>query len=243
MDHHKYSASGAYRWVACPGSIKLSEQCPPQPESKYAKEGTDAHTCLSTMLAAHLKGQRLSTVKALLRNTYPARMVRHAEEAMERALARLTPGAIFLSDIRVEVPYVGFGTLDIAIVEEYGTLTVIDYKYGAGVPVEVENNLQCLYYGVGIAHEYKWAFEDINLVIDQPRAYHKGGPVREWKTSLGELMLAHQALIEGVKACEKIKAKLRAGKHCLFCPAKGICPEIDNMRLRNAQDDFNDVQP
>ena len=49
--HATFSPSAAERWIACPGSVKLSENCP-KTTSKYAEEGTLAHAlaeqCLLT---------------------------------------------------------------------------------------------------------------------------------------------------------------------------------------------------
>jgi hypothetical protein len=48
--HSKFAASSAKRWLNCPGSVRLSEKAPPQFESIYAKEGTDAHECLEFLV-------------------------------------------------------------------------------------------------------------------------------------------------------------------------------------------------
>ena len=48
--HAKLSPSAAYRWINCPGSVALAEQCPPAPSSAYADEGTLAHAVAETKL-------------------------------------------------------------------------------------------------------------------------------------------------------------------------------------------------
>ena len=50
--HSKYSASGAHRWIACPGSMVLSKLAPPTGSSLAADRGTAAHT----VAAAYLQG-------------------------------------------------------------------------------------------------------------------------------------------------------------------------------------------
>ena len=42
-EHSELSASGAYRWMACPGSVQLCRTVPAKPSSSYALEGTAAH--------------------------------------------------------------------------------------------------------------------------------------------------------------------------------------------------------
>ena len=41
--HARCSASAAYRWINCPGSVALSDQCQDPGSSNYADEGTLAH--------------------------------------------------------------------------------------------------------------------------------------------------------------------------------------------------------
>ena len=41
--HARLSASSAFRWINCPGSVALSDQCPTPASSSYADEGTLAH--------------------------------------------------------------------------------------------------------------------------------------------------------------------------------------------------------
>ncbi len=239
MKHAKYSASGAHRWMACPGSIKLSETVPPPPSTAAADHGTQAHACVSQILAAYQKLGRdgINISASSLRSMAPAAMVRHAVEAVERVIARLTPFSILLSDMKVHVDGVGFGTIDVAIIEEFESITVIDYKYGLNL-VEVENNLQCQYYAIGLASEYFWNFEKVRLVIDQPRAYHKLGPVREFEMSITQLKLRHHDFRCGVAECEEEEPTLIAGDHCKYCPAAFVCPEVKNKALRKAQKDF-----
>lgn len=236
--HHKYGASGAHRWTNCFGSVQLSDKAPKPVESKYAIEGTNAHTCLETILKAHIAKKPVSTAIKFLEGTYPKKMVQTAKEVYERVIARMTPGAILLAETKVELPGVGFGTIDVGIIEEWGTLTVLDLKYGKGLIVDPENNIQALYYAIGLALKFDYAFEDVNIIIDQPRGYHKDGPVREWKTSVENLKDTHIALVEAVNECEKPNPKLKAGGWCQFCPASSICPEIRFKGLREAQDDF-----
>jgi hypothetical protein len=240
--HHKYSASGADRWLKCPGSIQLSENAPPEEESKYAMEGTKAHLALYLILKAFLKNGRPRVAAAVMSDFYPAKLIEHAMECFKRVEARLTPDAILLNESRVTVPGVGFGTLDVGIVEEFGELTIMDYKYGAGVAVEVEDNIQLQYYAIGACEDWHWSFERVRLVIDQPRAYHSKGLVRETMVSIGELQAMKKKLQEGVKKCEEPKPKLRAGDHCRWCKAITICPEVNNLALRSAQDDFKNLK-
>jgi hypothetical protein len=74
-----------------------------------------------------------------------------------------------------------YGTCDAIVYEDFGTLHVIDFKYGAGIPVEVEGNEQVMYYALGALE--LGDFEKVVLHIVQPRAEHEAGPIRSWSTT------------------------------------------------------------
>ena len=52
--HAILGASSSKRWMMCPGSVKQSSSVPNGPSSKYAEQGTAAHTlgemCLEKMV-------------------------------------------------------------------------------------------------------------------------------------------------------------------------------------------------
>ena len=52
--HARCSASAAHRWINCPGSIALSDQCPDPGSSSYADEGTIAHSLAELKLRRSL---------------------------------------------------------------------------------------------------------------------------------------------------------------------------------------------
>jgi hypothetical protein len=240
--HAKFSASGAKRWLECPASIALSESAERQGlkpvESKWAKEGTDAHTCLETFL----KNGPLA--HEYLKRRYPKDMVGHAYDAFKEIekLQKAAPGSTLLCETRVDLSHIHpemFGTTDAAIVDEFGRLIVIDFKYGAGIPVDTEDNPQLIMYGLGIAHEYHYNFVDVSLMVIQPRAnHHSGETTRQTIVSIEELCEWGDKFSAGADACENPLADFKAGDHCRFCPAAAICPEIGQKALAQAKLDF-----
>jgi hypothetical protein len=240
--HAKFGASTAKRWLSCPGSIALIEKAPPQEESKYAQEGTDAHACLEFLVKNRAK---LKQACAAALRRWNAAMVAHANAAVmeiEKIAAEL-PGAEIFAETRADLPVSEpgqFGTTDISIVQEFGTLVIVDYKYGAGIPVPCENNEQLIYYALGIAHQYDYNFSRVVLMIIQPRAAIDGKTVRAWETNVATLLEWRDKFEAGIKVAKKKDAALLSGDHCRFCPAAVICPEIGNKKLRAAQFDFND---
>ena len=52
--HAKLSASSAFRWINCPGSVALADQLPAPGSSAYADEGTLAHALAELKLRKFL---------------------------------------------------------------------------------------------------------------------------------------------------------------------------------------------
>src|SRR5271165_1728081 len=233
--HSKYSASGSERWLSCPGSIALCEKAPPSPPSKYAQEGTDAHYCLEQILTGTVE-------TAKLRFRFSSTMVDDAFEAAQYIIRRSDSMKQLLCETKVSLDFVRrgmFGTVDAAIVEEFGTLVVIDFKYGSGIIVDPKDNSQLIYYALGLAHQYNFNFTDVELVIIQPRGVTENGEtIRSHKMSMQELLEWMTHFKDGVERCEDPFAPLIAGSHCRFCPAKSICPEISTKALVQAGIDF-----
>jgi hypothetical protein len=229
--HAKFSPSAAHRWLGCPGSIALTEKAPPQKSSPYADEGTAAHTVLESVL-------KMTKVKG----TATSEMIKHAREAATWILAKAGKNLV-LSETKVDLTFAVpdmFGTVDAAIVEEFGRLYVIDYKYGAGIAVDPEQNPQMLAYALGLSKKYDHNFKDVVLVIIQPRAHHSRGPIREWMLPIEELISWEEKFRKGAEKALDPFAPLCAGDHCKFCPATPICPEISSVSLRQAQIEFDD---
>lgn len=249
--HAKFSASGSERWLNCQGSIHLSSLAPEPVESKYAIEGTRAHEVVELLMREYIADRGPESFAWSLRKKYPKAMIEHAlsfiEDVDQRVQEAVEPEV--LAETRVNLEFVEpgmFGTVDAAIVEKFGRLTVIDYKYGAGIWVDAEENSQLIYYALGIAHLYDYDFSEVMIVVNQPRAYDKKGPIREWLMPIKDLKAWAKKFKLGVKACKevdkkKIEKHLRSGDWCKFCPAENICPEISNRALRKAQDDFDDL--
>lgn len=232
--HAKLSASGAERWLNCPGSIKLSEGMPEQPESAAALEGTKAHECLEVFLH---EGSNMGLMR--LRNPkYPDEMLEHTEAAARHILTQtVLAKAKLLIEVPVDMSFISEdmgGTLDSARIEEFGTLTVTDFKYGYK-EVSPVNNPQLIIYALGIAQEYDYNFDDVVLEIIQPR----GGGINTFAMTLNELRKWEDTLKEGVAKVNSADPELKPGKWCHFCKARAVCPELSTKALAEARVDFS----
>jgi len=244
MVHASLGASSAYRWMACPGSIALSQNIP-RKDSVYSLEGTAAHALSelafkakmnpSNWLGEKVEGVVVSQDMVLAVEVYVDFL--HTLASYEGQL--MLEHRFDLSKLMPPAPM--FGTSDcVAYLAGERKLVVADYKHGAGVAVEVENNSQLMYYGLGalLQLDPKMPVEEVEMVIVQPRAPHKDGPIRRWKTTTAYLLDFSLELIEAAHATTKADAKISAGKHCRFCPAQPLCPELHRETQVVAQTEF-----
>lgn len=233
--HSKFSASGAERWFKCPGSVELSEGLPDK-TSIYAEEGTRAHEVLEDILEAMLKG----------RTTY---MITDTEEMARRAcdaarfmvgIYKSLPESMIQVETRIYLDFIHpemFGTFDGAVIDYFGTLHVFDYKYGAGYAVSAKENLQMIFYAIGVAHLHHWNFKKVRMWIIQPRISGYDGPTF-WEIGIFELKAYVGKFTEAVSRVEKRPDLYIEGQHCHWCKAKSICPMKTEKKLNKARQAF-----
>lgn len=154
VTHVEHSPSSAYRWMACPGSIALIRQAPPELPNRYAAEGTAAHALLhecyvESKPAAAFVGRTIDGFEVT------GEMAEAVQIALDFYASETQPGDIAfveqhidLSDFGAPVP--ASGTADfVRYRPATGHLLVADFKYGKGIAVEVERNSQLYFYALG----------------------------------------------------------------------------------------------
>ena len=245
--HSILGASSSHRWLACPGSIRLSAGLP-NPSSVYAQEGTAAHELAEKCLREDCDAaSRIGTVITVDGHIYivteeMAASVQVYLDVVREAYADAGLNASMMIERKFDLSWLHpglFGTNDAMVGQSFGLLQVFDYKHGAGVAVDVEKNSQLMYYGLGAIKGE--AYEEVELVIVQPRAFHPGGPVRRYRMSVTDLMKwAFGVLIPGAKATEAPDAPLCTGHHCKFCLATAVCPAQKDQAYAVAKGAFAD---
>jgi len=220
--------STAKRVINCPGSVALVQKMPPKPSSKYADEGTLLHNVMAELIMSeeppdYYIGTRyedqILTLELVEEKIWPAL----------RALDIIDPEQKM--EIEAETR-VGFGDLlpgvfgSTDLIGRLGNRAIVlDWKFGDGVMVEVEENPQLMFYAAAAMRtpEAQWAFEgvtEIECVIVQPPE------VRRWVTTPERIAKFELELVQAVKQAEKPDAKLTVGDHCRWCAAKPICPKM-----------------
>jgi hypothetical protein len=265
MKHSPVGASGAYRWLACPASVKLAGQCPPQEASSFAQEGTLAHEYAELLLQKSIDDMApdlltsshssLELKEFLEENNIDSEMKENIQIYVDYILSLLEDpeSKDFLSRYKVGIEAKFslewihremFGTNDCYVYDrESFNLKVIDLKYGKGIYVDPKYNPQLMIYALGAVHDlitqHRCRVETVDLVIVQPRKACEEGPIRSFRLKIDELTYwANNVLRPGVLETESPNARIAAGNHCRFCPALAICPEHTKKAYEMARSTF-----
>ena len=243
MKHSRIGASSASRWLGCPGSVRLCEHAPPGVTSKYAAEGTLAHT----VAELYLRGdeEKLDSLRA--GTVHAADMFVHGKAYKKFVDACCRSGKLLVEHSFDLARYDdrAFGTCDACIVDDC-TLTVVDYKYGAGVAVEARDNPQLRFYALGalfsLTDEQQADIQSISIAVFQPRAPHDMGPIRSETLTKAELMRwGDEVLHPGMLRTRDPDAPCITGSWCRWCPAITLCPHQGKLPIKvSAAVDFRD---
>lgn len=232
--HARLGASNAARWMACPGSVKLSERAPPKPSSPYAEEGTRAHKLAELALVS-------GKSPAAWKGDYPDDMIGYVAGYVNFVREK-TGAATYehrFSLHELDPPEPMFGTADVTIYDRARQhLDVIDLKYGAGYTVEVEGNPQTRFYALGAMLSQSEPVSDVTSWIYQPRAPHEGEPWRSETIDGLELLDWGASLMDAARVAVSADAPLRAGSWCRWCPAAVICPVLQSAVTELARDEW-----
>ena len=220
--------STAKRVINCPGSVAMVQKMPPKPSNKYADEGTLLHNVIAELIMGdeapeHYLGTRyedqILTQELIDNKIKPALDALDAidpEQKMEiEAETRVGFGDL--------LPGV-FGSTD--LIGRLGNRAVVlDWKFGDGVMVDVEENHQLMFYAAAAMRtpDAQWAFDgvkEIEMVIVQPPE------IRRWVTTPARIAQFEKELVSAVKESQKSNAKLAVGDHCRWCAAKPVCPKM-----------------
>lgn len=251
----KFSPSASARWLACPGSVSLSEGMPNR-ASEYATQGTAAHSVLEQCQRLELSPwDFIGETIAVNENGVQAQIevTEEMAEAVSVFLAHIEgmpPGAM-IEKFMVSKEFPGLqGTADYLLSTGKGKRSALylkDYKHGAGVAVSAEGNRQLLTYAV-LAFEEMGPHESVHISIIQPRSQDDEGPkVKTWSLSKSIVLEHKEAIAEAYRLAHEAKADplpyLQPGDHCRWCPAKVACPKLHQLAVADAKADFSFPDP
>jgi len=240
--HALLSASAAHRWLNCAPSARLTEGYPDD-TSVYAAEGTDAHELCEHKLKRALgmktrnPARRLKSYSPEMEdcaNGYAAYILELIQAAKTKSI---DPQVLIEQklDFSRWVPE-GFGTGDCVIIAD-GTLHVVDYKHGAGVVVEAENNPQLMLYALGALELFDaiYDIEQVAMTIYQPRREN----ISTFTMTKADLLAwATGTLAPAATTAFAGEGEYHAGEWCQFCKAKQNCRGRAEAHLALAQHEF-----
>lgn len=228
--HAKLSPSAAEQWMNCPGSLVLCEGIP-EKTSPYAEEGTKAHALAEDILTG---GKPLADAEM---RKHVGVYVDHVQE-----LASI-PGAVLHVEKRVKVTDDLWGTADAIVwVPSTKTLYVRDLKYGAGVPVEVGDNLQLKLYALAALLTMGYRAHVVEVGICQPRIPHADGLTRSKEYDAVDLMEFYTEIQDAVSRVKEAASAPRntewdedylhpTDKGCRWCLAAPTCPKVKSKTM------------
>lgn len=244
-NHAILAASASHRWLNCPPSVRLTERIPDN-GSIYAAEGSEAHALceykLRKLLGMEVQNP-LDTPVGLqyYDNTMEDAATGYAAFVLEllEEIRKSCPDPIVMVEQRLDFSrWVkdGFGTGDAVIVAD-GTLHVIDFKYGTGVPVSAEGNSQMRLYALGAVDMFGelYDIDTVVMTIYQPRLTSISTDTIS-KTDL--LDWAENTLRPLADLAYKGEGDLNAGSWCRFCKLRSTCRKRAEANLAMAQHDF-----
>lgn len=240
--HSPLGGSSAYRWMPAPygGGCEASPSLSvgvSDPESEHAVLGTAAHSLAAICLESGGDAwERIGDVPGVEQSDL--RVDKEMADAVQvylGAVRRQHPdqnqGNTWV-ERRFHCPEVHelfFGQADFVYLDGE-VLHPWDYKHGAGVVVEVQQNPQLMYYAVGMLTDlHLWdKVRRVVLHVAQPRGWHWAGPIREWGCTTEELFRwQHDVLVPAMNRVAAGSETTNSGEHCRFCPARyHACPQL-----------------
>jgi hypothetical protein len=252
--HSPLGASSASRWLNCPASFGLIQATGSEStESEHAALGTAAHKLAERCLDSG-KDAWEYTGEVIDGFTVGIEDGQIEPDAVQVYLDYVRPIAEGADSVFIELPLgrnwkphpLYGGTADFVAVEP-NSLTVVDYKHGAGLAVDPVGNPQLLYYAIGAFKEQASHLPDtagVCLVIVQPRIPGYAGE-KAWYLTVGELRAwSRDVLVPGMMEAERNTTAFETGEHCRFCPAILQCPrqKTDLEALNRSPDTMTDEE-
>jgi len=238
--HAKLSASGAHRWLACPGSVRAEDGLP-NTTSPFAQEGVAAHELGEIALVGgtdcdELVGTALpENPEYVVSQEMAAAVQIYVDVVRQLGGEQMFEERVDFSDWVVD----GFGTSD-AIILNDTKMSIVDLKYGKGHRVEAQDNPQAILYALGAYAEYKhlYEIETIEIIIVQPRLDH----ISTWELSIDDLLKRGEWISERAEMTEDPAAQRVPGEsQCQWCKAKATCGALQKATHDLIATDFNNL--
>jgi hypothetical protein len=222
--HAKLSPSKISRIIRCPGSEDFVQylinkrEIPEEETSVYADEGTMLHQQTERFLQNKpynkvLDAEQMGAIKDCIDFLMELRQKHQLTWLQTEQRVSLKGYDLVDCD----------GAADVVAGNAQNTLHIIDWKFGKGVFVPVEENEQLMTYLLGAAvNPIKLEqCEELWIHLCQPRLENYGS----YKCDVGQLM----GLVNAIKNAEKSYDIIPGEKQCFWCRGKNRCSEYEVM--------------
>ncbi len=238
--HSTLSPSASSRWLECTPSALLEMQFP-KGTTDASQEGTLAHELAEIKLRNYFfttdfgKQKFTRAVNKLKKEElWDNEMLGYTDDYLDYiksvALAMPSAPSVMIEakvNLDAYVPHLpgedeASGSADCILICG-GTMHVIDFKYGKGVPVSAASNPQLMLYALGAYEAYKilYPITDAVMHIVQPRL---PDGTSSWGCTVAELLEFGAYVKERAALAIKGEGEFRPGeKTCRFCRARGRC--------------------
>lgn len=247
-DHSRFAPSAFAITVPCPGSVQLQEAVPAQPDTEEIAEGKAAHH----VAAEYLRGRPMPVGATFEWDGRKWIVDEDMADGAELWADEMGPGCTI--EDAVHIPRVHadcWGTPDgwrLALDDKNmpARLRVGDYKYGHRYVDPFENLQVAAGYASGILSRLGISAGDDNLpveiIIVQPRAFHRDGPVQRWVTTPFKL----NELVKRVRVAVELAAgpnpPTQTGTQCKDCKARHVCGTL-RASVGNVVDFAGTIEP
>lgn len=228
--HSLFSPSQLARIIACPSSVQLYKELDTgiSLSSAYAEEGTLLHSYMERAVGNNA-----------LPNISDAEHRAICKDALDYVNQFITPTTMPFLETRVQIEAIPevYGIVDVALVDNTrNTIRIMDYKFGAHIPVHAENNPQFMAYALGAIDTLDVSTTHrIFIHVIQPRR----GNYEEIEVSYDSLVQWRERVL--IPAMAKAKSDKPyfgpSDEACRWCLVKARCP----ARKKRAQEAASQV--
>lgn len=248
-EHSILPPSGAKAWKQCSLWVTMNKQYP-QAASPESLEGEAAHWVAWEMFA----GKQVSEgIIAPNGSVVTDEMIEGAELVCE-TLDSFHDHVNWNVEQKIHIPLIHqecFGTPDVwAFNQAKGILTIPDYKFGHRF-VDEHENYQCIAYAAGIidklANDMGIGYGQldqsitVNIVIIQPRCFHRTDPVRKWTCHGSFLRPYINELSNAAAKYFSNQFDAVTNSECRDCPGRHACQALQKAAYSDAEEAFTTV--
>ncbi len=238
--------SSAACWVVCPLWATMNRLYPQLGEKPAAAEGEAGHWAFAEMLFQRPALEGMSAPNGVALTEEMLEGAQLYVEAVTEVYASMVVSH-YAVEQRVQIPRIhvnNWGTPDTWLFGHNPTtgrakLVVLDYKFGYEI-VEVFENWQLIDYACGLLDELGIdglgdQVTDVEFWVIQPRAPHREGPRRRWKTVASNLRPLFNKLEAAAHAAhaEHPLAKPEPD-NCKHCPGRHTCEALQREGYKTA---------